>query len=59
MAISNSQIDKPRHGCPISRAELPDVNINTSGPTQVRKAINTERTYSNKKFSPFKFRAVT
>ena len=44
---SNSQIDKPQHGCPINRAELPDVIINTSGPTQVRKAINTERTYSN------------
>ena len=28
MASSDSQIDKPQHGCP-KRAELPDVNINT------------------------------
>ena len=28
MASSNSQIDKPQHGCP-KKAELPDVNINT------------------------------
>ena len=37
MASSNSQIDKPQHGCP-KRAELVDVNINTGA-----QSINTER----------------
>ena len=37
MASSDSQIDKPQHGCP-KRAELPDVNINTGA-----QSINTER----------------
>ena len=36
MASSDSQIDKPPHGCP-KRAELPDVNINTGV-----QSINTE-----------------
>ena len=36
MASSDSQIDKPQHGCP-KRAELPDVNMNTGA-----QSINTE-----------------
>ena len=36
MVSSNSQIDKPHHGCP-KRAVLPDVNINTGA-----QSINTE-----------------
>ena len=37
MASSNSQIDKPQHGCP-KRAELLDENIKTGV-----QSINTER----------------
>ena len=40
MASSNSQIDKPQHGCP-KRAELPDVNINTGV-----QSINTESLFN-------------
>ena len=34
MASSDSQIDKPRRGCP-KRAELPDVNIDTGVQTLI------------------------
>ena len=37
MASSDSEIDRPQHGCP-KRAELPDVNINTG-----MQSIDTER----------------
>ena len=37
MASSDSQIDKPQHGCP-KRAELLDLNTNTGA-----QSINTER----------------
>ena len=36
-ASSDSQINKPQHGCP-KRAELPDININTGA-----QSINTDR----------------
>ena len=41
MASSDSQINKPQCGCP-TRAELPDVNINTGTQT-----TNTERASLN------------
>ena len=41
MKSSDSQIDKPKCGCP-KRAELPDVNINTGV-----QSINTKRASEN------------
>ena len=42
MASSDSQIDKPQHGCP-NRTELPDANINTG-----TQSINTESFFKEK-----------
>ena len=44
MASSDSQIDKPQHGCP-KRAELPHVNINTGAQGIITERAETSETF--------------